>query len=109
VSSVAKAKPKTPQPPPPPPPHLALDTTTQFDRDVKRQEKRGKSLDKLHEIIETLRTRRLLDPKHKDHPLGGDWKGWRDCHIEPDWVLIYRSDGATLQLGRTGSHSDLFE
>ena len=75
---------------------MVLDTTTQFDRDVKRQEKRGKSLDKLHEIIETLRTRRPVGPKHKDHPLGGEWKGWRDCHVEPDWVLIHRKDDVTL-------------
>jgi mRNA interferase YafQ len=106
---VARAKPKTPEPPPPPPPPLVLETTTQFDRDVKRQGKRGKPLDKLHEIIEILRTRRPLDPKHKDHPLGGEWKGWRDCHIAPDWILIYRKAEATLDLGRTGSHSDLFE
>ncbi len=102
---MAKAKPKTAQPPPP----LILVTTTQFERDVKCQEKRSKSLDKLHTVIETLRNRRPLDPKHRDHPLGGEWKGWRDCHIEPDWLLIYRKDDATLDLGRTGSHSDLFE
>jgi len=88
---------------------LVLDTTTQFDRDVKRQARRGKSLDKLHEIIETLRNRRPIDPKHKHHPLGGEWKGRRDCHVEPDWVLIYRKDDVTLQPGRSGSHSDLFE
>jgi mRNA interferase YafQ len=85
-----------------------LDTTTQFDRDIKRQEKRGKSLDKLRAIIESLRNRRPLDPKQKDHPLGGDWKGWRDCRVEPDWVLIYRKDEVNLVLGRTGAHSDLF-
>ena len=70
MSRVAKAKPKTPEPPPP----LVLDTTTQFDRDMKRQEKRGKSLDQLHEIIETLRTRRPVDPKPKDHLLVGSGK-----------------------------------
>jgi mRNA interferase YafQ len=88
---------------------LVLETTTQFDKDLKRQEKRRKSLNKLHEIIETLRARRPLDPKHKDHALGGGWKGWRDRHIEPDWVLIYRRDDVRLELGRTGSHADLFE
>jgi mRNA interferase YafQ len=75
---------------------------------VKRQQKRGKSLEKLHAVIEALRTRGPLAPKHKDHPLGGQWRGWHDCHIEPDWVLIYRKDQASLTLGRTGSHSDLF-
>ena len=49
------------------------------------------------------------DRKLREHPLGGEWKGWRDCHVEPDWVLISRKDDVTLQLGRTGSHSDLFE
>jgi mRNA interferase YafQ len=109
VSSVAKVRPKTPGQEPPPPPPLILETTSQFDRDVKRQEKRGKSLDKLHAIIEILRNRRPLDRKHSDHPLSGEWKGWRDCHLEPDWVLIYRTDDVNLVLGRTGSHADLFD
>jgi len=104
---VAKGKGKSAEQTPPPP--LILDTTTRFDNDVKRQETRGKSLYKLHAIIEGLRNRVPLDPNHKDHPLGGDRKGWRDCHIEPDWVLIYQKDDVTLTLGRTGSHSDLFD
>ena len=82
---------------------------TQFDKDLKRQEKRSKSLVKIHAVIETLRNRRLLESKHKDNALGGDWKGWRDCHIEPDWLLIYRRDDVRVELGRTGSHADLFE
>ena len=49
-----------------------------------------------------------LHPKYRDHPLMGEWKSCRDCHIEPDWVLIYYSDSNTLRLERTGSHSDLF-
>jgi len=102
---VAKAEPETAQPPPP----LVLLTTKQFDKDVKRQERRSKSLAKLHAVIETLRTRRPLEPRHKDHPLRGERKGWRDCHIEPDWLLIYRTDNVRLELGRTGSHADLFE
>jgi mRNA interferase YafQ len=104
---VAKAKPKTAEPTPPPP--LILDTTIRFDWDLKQQKKRRKSLDKLHTIIETLRNRRPLDPRYKDHALGGEWNGWRDCHLEPDWVLIYRDDDVSLTLGRTGSHSDLFD
>jgi mRNA interferase YafQ len=109
VSRVAKARPKTPKATQSPLPPLILETTTLFDRDVKRQEKRGKSLDKLRAVIETLRNRRALEVKHKDHLLSGDWKRWRDCHLEPDWILIYRKDQETLVLGRTGSHSDLFE
>ena len=106
---MAKAKPKTAKAAPSPPPPLILETTTQFDRDLKRQEKRGKSLDKLHAVIETLRNRRPLDLKYKDHQLGGELKGWRDRHLEPDWILIYRKAEVTLVLGRTGSHSDLFD
>jgi mRNA interferase YafQ len=83
---VAKAKPGLPEPSAP----LLLETTSRFERDLKLQEKRGKSLEKLHAVIEALRTRRPLDPKHRDHPLGGERQGWRDCHVEPDWVLIYR-------------------
>jgi mRNA interferase YafQ len=106
---VAKGKPKSSRAASSPPPLLILETTTQFDRDLKRQEKRGKFLDKLHAVIETLRNRRPLDLKYKDHPLGGESKGWRDCHLEPDWILIYRKDEVSLTLGRTGSHSDLFD
>ena len=62
----------------------------QFGRDMKRQEKRGKDLAKLHAIVEALSTRQPLPPKNRDHVLAGKWKGFRDCHIEPDWVLIYQ-------------------
>jgi mRNA interferase YafQ len=47
-------------------------------------------------------------PKHRDHPLAEEWRGFRDCHVRPDWVLIYRIEGNELQLARTGSHADLF-
>jgi mRNA-degrading endonuclease YafQ of YafQ-DinJ toxin-antitoxin module len=69
---VAKAKPKTPNEASSPPPPLILETTTQFERDLKRQEKRGKSLDKVHAIIETLRNRRPLDLQYRDYLLGGE-------------------------------------
>jgi mRNA interferase YafQ len=91
----------------PPPPPLIAKPTSKFKQDVKRQKKRGKDLTKLRTIIELLCNRGLLDSKHEDHPLGGNWKVWRDCHIEPDWVLIYKEDSGTLRLGRTGTHSDL--
>jgi mRNA interferase YafQ len=108
---VAKRKSKkTPAPeqePPPPPPPLDPKPTTKFKQDVERQKKRGKDTDKLRAIIESLCHHRPLDPRHRDHALTGDWKGWRDCHVEPDWVLIYKRDGGTLILGRTGTHSDL--
>jgi mRNA interferase YafQ len=106
---VAKRKPKppSPEPPPPPPPPLEAKPTTKFKQDVERQKRRGKDTDKLRAIIESLRHHRPLEPKSRDHALTGDWKGWRDCHVEPDWVLVYKRDAGTLILGRTGTHSDL--
>jgi mRNA interferase YafQ len=83
----------------------------QFRRDVKLAQKRGKDMAKLREVIQVLIDTRPLPPRCKDHPLGGDWKHlkhFRDCHIEPDWLLIYKIDGDDLYLVRTGTHSDLF-
>jgi mRNA interferase YafQ len=95
------------QEPPPPPPPLDPKPTTKFKQDVERQKRRGKDTDKLRAIIELLCHHRPLEPTHRDHGLTGDWKGWRDCHVEPDWVLIYKRDGGTLILARTGTHADL--
>ena len=81
---------------------------TQFQRDVKLDQKRGKDMGKLREIILLLVEGSPLPARCKDHPLGGDWKHFRDCHIEPDWPLIYKVDGEDLHLVRTGTHSDLF-
>ncbi|HTV81913.1 MAG TPA: type II toxin-antitoxin system YafQ family toxin [Acidobacteriaceae bacterium] len=80
----------------------------QFRRDVKLAEKRGKDMAKLREVIVLLARGEALPPRYRDHPLGGEWKHYRDCHIEPDWLLIYRIEAADLYLVRTGSHSDLF-
>ena len=79
-----------------------------FERDVSRMRKRGKNMDVFKSLIETLCERRPLPPALRDHPLKGDWKGWRDCHIAPDWLLIDRTTETELLLGRTGTHSDLF-
>ena len=62
----------------------------------------------LEAVIETLAEQQLLAPRHRDHPLKGNWRGYRECHIQPDWLLIYRVVGDELQLARTGSHSELF-
>jgi len=105
---VAKVKAGHPPPPPPLPP-LTPSPTSQFRKDVKRQEKRGNDIARLRTVIETLCQRRSLAPRHKDHPLGGDWKGWRDCPVEPDWVLIYKVAETRLRLGRTRTRADLFE
>jgi mRNA interferase YafQ len=99
-----KAETKAPEPPPP----LILEATSEFKRGLKRVEKRGKRLEKLHAVIELLQTHQALPRSQKDHALTGDRKGWRDCHIEPDWDLIYKKEGGTLILGETGTHSDLF-
>jgi len=80
----------------------------QFRRDAKLAEKRGKDMAKLREAIRLLAEGSPLPPRYKDHSLGGDWKSYRDCHIEPDWLLIYKIDGDDLFLVRTGTHSDLF-
>jgi mRNA interferase YafQ len=90
---------------------LSLRPTTAFSRDLKRAGKRGCDLERLRDVIERLRVGADLEPRHRDHALSGDWKGWRDCHIEPDWLLIYRvdEDAGELVLGRTGTHADLLE
>ena len=63
---------------------------------------------KLKALILLLIEGDLLPPRYKDHPLSGDWKHFRDCHIKPDWLLIYKVEGNDLHLVRTGTHSDLF-
>jgi len=72
-------------------------------------EKRGKDLKKLAALLLLLIEERQLPPTYRDHPLKGDWSGYRDAHIEPDWLLIYRVQGDELQLARTGTHADLFD
>ena len=82
--------------------------TAQFRRDVKLARKRGRDMAKLRETIRVLIEGSPLTPACRDHPLGGHWKHHRECHIEPDWLLIYKIDGEDLYLVRTGTHSDLF-
>ena len=84
--------------------------TSQFKKDVKRAEKRGKNLAKLKVALDRLIDGEPLPPEYRDHPLRGDFAGSRDCHIEPDWILIYTltEQGARVRFERTGTHSDLF-
>lgn len=82
--------------------------TTQFARDLKRLRRRGKELPKLEEAVRLLADGSVLPPKFRDHPLAGPWQASRDCHIEPDWLLIYTADSVSLRLERTGTHADLF-
>ena len=87
----------------------ALSQTTQFSRDVRRMRKRGKDLSKLRTVVGQLASGTPLDPRLRDHPLAGPWQASRDCHVEPDWILIYTADDYSLRLERTGSHGDLFQ
>ena len=84
--------------------------TSQFKKDYKLAKKRHLNLDLLKEVVAKLANGEPLPDKHKDHPLSGNWAGYRECHISPDWLLIYRIDNNTLilTLTRTGTHSDLF-
>ncbi len=85
--------------------------TNQFKKDLKLAKKQGKDLDKLFEVINILANGEKLDTKFKDHDLSGSYKGTRECHIEPDWLLIYEIDNNTLvlMLYRLGTHSELFK
>ncbi len=82
--------------------------TKQFKKDVKRMRKRGKDLEKIKAVIDLLVAGEPLPPKNRDHKLGGNRIGRRDCHVEPDWILIYKLTEDELLLERTGTHSDLF-
>ena len=85
--------------------------TNRFKKDYKTAIKRGLDIKKLDDVITILATGKAPLSKQKDHALSGDYAGFRECHIEPDWLLIYAIDGTTLvlTLTRTGSHSDLFD
>ena len=89
---------------------LDLVTTTQFRKDVKRIRKRGYDLSKLDDVMQTLLSEAPLPETKRDHALIGDYKGFRECHIEPDWLLVYAVDKGKLILtaSRTGAHADLF-
>jgi len=82
----------------------------QFQRDVKRSRKRGKDMNKLKTVVQCLISGESLSPKYRDHSLGGGWAHHRECHIEPDWLLIYRlfGEASEIRFERTGTHADLF-
>lgn len=90
---------------------MMLETTSQFRRDYKRVKKRGYNMELLREVIDTLLAGRELDAKHRDHQLTGSMKDYRECHIQPDWLLMYRVERERLVLvaNRTGTHADLFD
>jgi len=81
----------------------------QFKRDVRKAKKRGKDMGKLRTLLDLLFNEQPLPAHYRDHPLKGTWVGFRDAHIEPDWLLIYCVEGDELHLARTGTHSDVFD
>lgn len=85
--------------------------TTQFKKDYKRIIKRGLNIKLLEQIVELLAMGKPLPEKNRDHELSGNWIGHRECHIQSDWLLVYRKeeDIVVLTLTRTGTHSDLFQ
>ena len=90
--------------------HLDIVWTNQFKKDYKLAIKRHLNIDLLDDIVRKLAACEPLPAKNKDHPLSGNWIGHRECHIQPDWLLVYKveNDLLVLTLSRTGTHSDLF-
>ena len=82
--------------------------STKFKKDFKTCVKRGYKMPLLQQAIDILRIPDVLPSKNRDHSLSGNYSGYRECHIEPDWLLIYRQEEEELFLYRTGTHSDLF-
>ena len=89
---------------------LKIILTNQFKKDLKRAKKQSRDLDLLDQIVTKLANQESLPENCRDHDLSGDWTGFRECHIQPDWLLIYRIDhpDLILILFRNGSHADLF-
>lgn len=87
---------------------LNLNATAQFRKDRRRCIKRGYNMNLLDAVVDTLLIPAPLPPGNKDHPLSGNWAGHQECHVQSDWLLIYRIDGNELMLYRTGTHADLF-
>ena len=83
--------------------------TKRFRKDIDLARKRGKDLEKLKEVITYLIEEEQLPSKYRDHSLTGNYVNRRECHIEPNWLLIYKPDGQEIIFERTGTHSDLFK
>lgn len=88
----------------------SLNESPRFNKEVERAKKRGLKTSELDAVVKKLRNDIPLEKKHHDHPLHGGYEGFRECHINPDWLLIYKKDKdkLILHLARTGTHSDLF-
>jgi len=88
---------------------LPIRPTSRFKKDLKRAARQGQDLDKLKQVIQKLAIPEALPKEFKDHKLKGEWRDFRECHIEPDWLLIYTITDFELRPARLGSHSELFE
>ena len=87
---------------------LEVRATTRFNEEVKKAARQQKEMHKLGAAIDLLQAEEPLPERLFDHPLTGSYAGHRECHLSPDWLLIYKIEGSTLILVRTGSHSELF-
>jgi mRNA interferase YafQ len=87
---------------------LALISETRFEKDLKLAVKRRRDVEKLYEIVNLLRCGEKLPVKNRNHKLQGSFKNYWECHIEPDWLLIYKKTKTHVILARTGTHADLF-
>lgn len=87
---------------------LEIVQSSRFKRDIRKARKQGKSLTELQTVIKLIVQQKPLPKSYRDHNLSGDYASFRECHIRPDWLLIYKITGKELQLARVGSHSELF-
>ena len=87
---------------------LEFQTTNRFNKDLKKNLKRGKDREKIQKVMSTIINEIPMQQKYRDHKLHGEWKDCRECHIEPDWLLIYRLEKNFVSFERTGSHAELF-
>jgi mRNA interferase YafQ len=90
-------------------PKYRIKRTSRFGKDIKRLVRQGKDLALLDAVVTDIAAGKTLGPRYRDHPLTGRWKGFRDCHVTPDWVLLYKLEDQilTLTLTRSGSHAEL--
>lgn len=83
--------------------------TRRFQKDVRLAEKRGKDIESMRKVIASLLEGKPLEAKHREHKLHGDYEDCRECHVQPNWLVVYRIVGSELHFLRTGTHADLFE
>ncbi len=83
--------------------------SSQFKKDLKKARRQGKDLNVLQAVVIALASEQPLEDRCRDHELTGNWRGYRECHVNPDWLLIYKVTDDELRLARVGSHSELFD